>query len=151
MNADIRDNIGSENYLQNVVLFFETLTAESAQQLDQVYSPDAYFKDPFNEVRGSDAITGIFSHMFTQVINPRFVVTTHIIQGDDAFITWDFLFYMKRFSTAEQCIHGATHLRFTADGHVNFHRDYWDTAEELYEKLPILRSFMRILRRAARK
>lgn len=151
MNADMRVNMSSEDQLNQVVRFFETLTAESAQQLEQVYSPDAYFKDPFNEVRGLTAITGIFSHMFTQVINPRFVVTTQIVQGDNAFITWDFLFCMKRFSTAEQCIHGATHLRFTTDGHVNFHRDYWDTAEELYEKLPMLGSFMRLLRHAARK
>ena len=57
---------------------------------------------------------------------------------------------MRRFSSAEQCIRGATHLRFAADGRVSFHRDYWDAAEELYEKLPLLGSLMRGLKRAAR-
>lgn len=58
---------------------------------------------------------------------------------------------MKRFSTDEQCIRGATHIRFAADGRVEFHRDYWDAAEELYEKLPVLGTLMRGLKRMARK
>jgi len=33
------------------------------------------------------------------------------------------------------------------DGRVNSHRDYWDAAEELYEKLPLMGLLMRFLRR----
>ena len=137
--------------LARVVVFFETLSLESTRQLGTVYSENAWFKDPFNEVRGIDAITGLFAHMFDQVDAPRFVVTTQIAQGNDAFITWDFRFRMKRFSKEEQCIRGATHLKFGPDGRVDLHRDYWDAAEELYEKLPLLGGLMRFLKRAARK
>ncbi len=137
--------------LQRVVDFFESLTSESVGQIDRVYTAEAFFKDPFNEVRGVPAIARIFGHMFNQVDDARFVVTTQVAQGDSAFLTWDFRFRMKRFSRSEQCIRGATHLRFAADGRVNFHRDYWDAAEELYEKLPLLGSFMRLLKRAARR
>ena len=137
--------------LAQAVVFFETLSLESTGRLGSIYSNDAFFKDPFNEVRGIDAITRLFAHMFAQVDAPRFIVTTSIAQGSDAFITWDFLFRMKRFSTDEQCIRGATHLKFTVDGRIAFHRDYWDAAEELYEKLPLLGGLMRFLKRAARK
>jgi ketosteroid isomerase-like protein len=114
-----------------------------------VYTEDVVFKDPFNEVRGLAQVTRIFTHMFSQVDQPRFVVTTHVLQGDQAFLTWDFLFRMKRFSNQEQCIRGATHLRFAPDGRACLHRDYWDVAEELYEKLPLLGSLMRGLKRLA--
>ncbi len=137
--------------LERVVVFFETLSLESTAQLTAIYSADAFFKDPFNEVRGIHAITRIFAHMFAQVNAPRFIVTTRIAQGGEAFLTWDFRFGMKRFSSAEQCIRGATHLKFDADGHVCFHRDYWDAAEELYEKLPVLGALMRGLKNAARR
>jgi steroid delta-isomerase len=137
--------------LERAVVFFETLSLASTTQLATIYAADAWFKDPFNEVRGINAITGIFAHMFAQVNAPRFVVTTRIAQGNEAFLTWDFLFRMKRFSTVEQCIRGATHLKFDADGRVCFHRDYWDAAEELYEKLPVLGTLMRGLKRAARQ
>lgn len=138
--------------LERLVQFFETLTVESAQtQLSNIYAADASFKDPFNEVRGLGAITPLFTHMFVQVENPRFVIDTHILQGNQAFITWDFLFNMKRYARDEQCIRGATQLRFNDAGLVEMHRDFWDAAEELYEKLPVLGSLMRVLKKIARK
>lgn len=136
--------------LDNVVKFFETISPASVAQLSEIYTDDVFFKDPFNEVRGIAATSHIFEHMFEQVDAPRFVVTTSVLQGDDAFLTWDFLFRMKRFARDEQCIRGATHLRFAANGRVCIHRDYWDAAEELYEKLPLLGSMMRGLKRMAR-
>ncbi len=136
--------------LDNVVQFFETISPATVAQLSQIYTDDVFFKDPFNEVRGIAAASHIFEHMFEQVDAPRFVVTTSVLQGDDAFLTWDFLFRMKRFARDEQCIRGATHLRFAADGRVCMHRDYWDAAEELYEKLPLLGAMMRGLKRIAR-
>jgi hypothetical protein len=33
---------------------------------------------------------------------------------------------------------------------VSFHRDYWDAAEEMYEKLPVVSGLMRWLKRRAR-
>ena len=45
---------------------------------------------------------------------------------------------------------GASHLRFDASGKVMLHRDYWDAAEELYAKLPLLGAPMRLLQRMAR-
>jgi hypothetical protein len=35
---------------------------------------------------------------------------------------------------------------FSSDGLVTLHRDYWDAAEELYEKLPVVGSVMRWLK-----
>lgn len=129
--------------------FFETLDEASLVRIDTVYAPDAYFKDPFNEVRGIEAIRRIFSHMFLQVDSPRFVVKDVVCEADQALLTWDFHFRMRRFSRAPQVIHGASHLRFDSDGRVSFHRDYWDAAEELYEKLPLLGGLMRWLKRRA--
>ena len=42
---------------------------------------------------------------------------------------------------------GGSHLRFDAQGRIALHRDYWDAAEELYEKLPVLGALMRWLKR----
>ena len=137
--------------VQHLVDFFETLTVERTQDLSAVYTNDAYFKDPFNEVRGLPAVTRIFQHMFVQVEKPRFRITSTVLEGNTAFLCWEFYFYMKKFNPKEQCIRGATHIRFAPDGKVEMHRDYWDAAEELYEKLPLLGSLMRWLKRTANK
>ncbi|MDQ1922846.1 nuclear transport factor 2 family protein [Massilia pseudoviolaceinigra] len=135
--------------LARLVHFYENIERASMRaQLTRIYAPDAQFKDPFNEVCGIEPIIDIFVHMFAQVEQPRFVVTSTVLQGDDAFLTWEFLFRMKRFSKAPQCIRGATRIRFDAGGAVMTHRDYWDAAEELYEKLPLIGNVMRWLKRA---
>jgi hypothetical protein len=136
--------------LNQVIHFFESISPESTSMITTLYSDDAYFKDPFNEVRSSADITTIFQHMFKQVEAPKFVVTQRILQGDDAFIVWEFHFQMKQKSSSPQCIHGSSHLRFDRDHRINYHRDYWDVAEELYEKIPVLGCLMRFIKRIAR-
>ena len=138
--------------LERLVRFFETISPDTVRtSLESVYALDAKFKDPFNEVQGVAPIARIFEHMVAQVDDPRFIVTTRLMQGSQAFLTWDFLFTMKRLSKGPQCIRGATHIVFGDDGKVTLHRDYWDAAEELYEKLPVLGALMRWLKRAANR
>ena len=137
-----------DTHVARLVAFFENLTPDSLDQLNQFYTPGAYFKDPFNEVRGLAEVRGIFSHMYEALRQPRFVVTDSIAQGDQCFLTWNFEFYFKGFDKATpQTIRGGSHIKFTADGLVDFHRDYWDAAEELYEKLPLLGGLMRWLKK----
>jgi steroid Delta-isomerase len=130
----------------NTVIFFESLSRESVDAFSQFYSEDCYFKDPFNEVRGLAHTQRIFLHMYEALNHPRFVITGRVEQGRECFLTWDFLFTMKRFVKGEQCVRGSSHLKLDAHGKISYHRDYWDAAEELYEKLPLLGGVMRVLK-----
>ena len=131
--------------LDDLVDFFETLTPQSLDRFPEFYAADAWFKDPFNEVHGVDAIRHIFEHMFQQVENPRFVVTDRLAEADRAMLVWEFHF--ARAGKA-QIIRGTSHLHFDAEGRVTRHRDYWDAAEELYMTLPGIGWLMRRLRKA---
>lgn len=133
-----------------IVRLFETLAPADVARLGEHYAEDAFFKDPFNEVRGVPAIQRVFAHMFESLDEPRFIVVDVVAQDDDCFLTWDFLFRMRRFDRRLQTVRGATHLRWGPDGRIAWHRDYWDAAEELYEKLPVLGALMRWLKRRAR-
>jgi steroid Delta-isomerase len=139
----------SDPRAQRIVELFERMQPADVARLGEVYSADARFKDPFNEVQGLPAIQRVFDHMFTALIEPRFVIRDVLCEGDQCFLSWDFLFRMRRFSSDEQCIRGATHLLLAADGRIAGHRDYWDAAEELYEKLPAVGTLMRWLKRRA--
>jgi steroid Delta-isomerase len=125
---------------------FEQLQAADVARLADLYSIDARFKDPFNEVQGHAAIQRIFAHMFESLEAPRFVILDAIVQGEQCFLRWDFHFRMKRFARDPQRIRGGSHLRLAADGRIFEHRDYWDAAEELYEKLPLIGGLMRWLK-----
>lgn len=130
--------------------YFETLTPQAVARLPELYAGDARFKDPFNEVSGIAAIQSIFEGMYRQVDRPRFRITSSVCEGDEAFLAWNFVFSFKGKTRKEQSVLGGTHIKFDAEGRVTLHRDYWDAAEELYEKLPVLGSLMRWLKRRAR-
>ena len=134
--------------LDRIVHGFETLTPESVETLGTLYAAQARFKDPFNDVVGLPEIQRIFRHMFVTLESPRFVVTGHMVQGNECFIRWEFRFGFRRFKRGqEQCIVGCSHLVLDEAGRIAVHRDYWDAAEELYEKLPLVGALMRWLKR----
>lgn len=134
--------------LDRLIAFYQELSPDSIARFPEFYRDDAWFKDPFNEVRGVAAIQRIFSHMFHQVDSPRFVVTDRVVDADGAVLVWEFHFGVRLWGQGKpQLMRGVSHLKFDADGKVRSHRDYWDTAEELYMKLPLLGSLMRALRR----
>ena len=143
------DPVTSAAAVQRIQQFFETLAPADLQRLADIYTADAHFKDPFNQVQGVAAIRHIFEHMFVSLDNPRFVIRDTLVQGDQCFLSWDFSFRMKRFNREVQIIRGGSHLKLAADGRIHDHRDYWDVAEELYEKLPVLGALMRWLKRQA--
>jgi len=135
---------------QNLATFFETLTPQSVAQLHTLYDAQAKFKDPFNEVQGLAEIERIFRHMYVALDRPHFVIAAQLVDGSQAFLTWEFRFHFKRFDTATlQTERGGSHVVFNESGLVTLHRDYWDAAEELYEKLPLVGGAMRWLKKRA--
>ena len=137
--------------LDRLTAFYENLRPQTVRDFSRYYAADARFKDPFNDVSGLPAIERIFSHMFEQVESPRFIVTgcyTGIGSASgEAMLRWELRFRSRSMGREDQCIVGSTLLTFDAAGRVTLHRDYWDAAEELFSKLPVLGPLTRALRR----
>jgi len=66
-------------------------------------------------VQGHAAIIKIFDHMFIKSRRAKVVVSHSLLQDDDAFLVWDFLFYFKGDKTTLQKIRGST----TCASHLN--------------------------------
>ena len=124
--------------------WFETLTPESLRDIDKIYAQAATFRDPFNQVAGVKLIQQVYQHMFEQLVEPRFVITTKVVDAANAFMTWQFLFTLRGKGYA---IEGGTHFSLDEQGLIVLHRDYWDAAQELYEKIPVLGGVLRLLRK----
>jgi len=140
--------VNASDATARIVAFFEQLVPADAERIGEFYSADAYFRDPFNDVRGTGEIARVFGHMFRQLADCRFVITETVIGENAAMLVWDFSFRIRSWRPGEtQNVHGVTHVRFAADGKVAYHRDYWDAAGELYAKLPVIGPVMRFLQR----
>jgi steroid delta-isomerase len=137
--------------VDTLVPFYEHLRHEDVERFDDYYRHDACFRDPFNHVSSIDGIKRIFKHMFTQVNDPAFRVSKVIIGEGDAILFWTFNFRFKSMGCkTAQSLEGVSHLEFDDEGRVTLHRDYWDAAEELYSRLPVIGTIMRGLQRMIR-
>jgi hypothetical protein len=130
--------------VENLLAWYQNLSRESLARIDEFYTEDAFFKDPFNEFRSREKIGRVFEHMFDTLDEPRFVITSTVSENGRSFIIWDMKFALQG---KAMTIHGCSHLVFAADGRVEYHRDYWDAAEELYEKIRVLGWLMKRLKR----
>ncbi len=136
------------NAVETIAQFFQTLSPQRVEQLAAIYADDASFRDPFNQVRGLSEIQRIFRHMYVNLVSPRFIITDRIVDGQKCFLTWEFRFSFRRFQPAvEHCVLGGSHLLLDQQGRITMHCDYWDAAEGLYEKLPVVGVLMRWLKR----
>jgi steroid delta-isomerase len=141
-------NTPRSDALERLVNYWQTLTPASVPAIDAVYAAEARFRDPFNDARGLADIRRVFAEMFVRLDEPRFTVIETIEQPHGAVMIWNFDFRIKSLKPAmARRIHGTSHVRFGDDGRVLYHRDYWDAAEELYEKLPMVGALMRWLKR----
>lgn len=130
--------------LNDVLTWYSSLSPSTLKDAARFYQPGARFKDPFNDVTGLANIQAIFEHMFATTQNPRFIIGEVIEQEQQAFVTWIFEFRLKG---KDYTIVGGSHLKFGDDGKITLHRDYWDAAEELLQKLPLIGGPIRWLRR----
>lgn len=156
--------------------WYTTLTPQTLAEIGRYYHPQAHFKDPFNEVQGLVAVRAVFEHMFVATQKPRFTIReqlaraavgrahgagdgadagadafvdasvdpVHTAVADLAFVTWDFDFGL---GGRHYRVQGASRLIFAPDGRVLDHRDYWDVAAELWQKMPLIGGPVAWLRR----
>lgn len=138
--------------IDSYVRFFETLTPDTLDRLADRVTPDIRFKDPFNDVTGTDAMRAIFRHMFKEVENPVFEVTHRAQDAQDAsvwFLRWHMTGRLRSLSNRDWNITGMSEIHLAADGRVAAHIDHWDAGQQFYELLPVIGSVIRLLRRRA--
>jgi hypothetical protein len=132
---------------ETLVRFFETLDNNvSLEAFGTLYDDAVVFKDPFNEVEGISAVYRVFQEMYQNLDNPRFIISEYVENQYIAYVKWDFIFHFKN-DTTEHRFAGVSRLEMNAEGKIVSHVDFWDAAEHIYEKIPLLGSVLRIVKR----
>jgi steroid Delta-isomerase len=101
-----------------------------------LYSDDAYFNDGFVEVTGSAAIADYLgrSAEATEAIDVEIEQITPTEDG--IYLRW-IMTYTIHYRSMTIVAPGISHLRFTPEGRISYHRDYWDGSGALMEVAPL--------------
>ena len=118
--------------------FYKVFSAGAIRaKVRNVYAESAYFRDPFHEVSGIDAIETYFVNSTGAVEECTFDIQDVVGLRGNYYVRW--IMHLKTRRDPQNPIEavGVTHVRFDANGKVVFHQDYWDGGT-VYERVPFV-------------
>jgi len=126
---------------------FEELTLARLETLSKLLADDVRFRDPFSDVRGRQAVLGIFQHMFETMESPAFIVLDQAVGKEACYLKWQFSGRVKSAGRREVTIVGMSEVVFDENGLVSSHIDHWDAASQVFGLFPVLGPLLRWLGR----
>jgi len=124
----------------------EALKPEQVDGLIALCSDDVRFKDPFHNVTGKAAYAHVLQDMCRKLEWFRFDVSHQARDGNTWLFAW--VFSAKAKVVGDFSFEGMSLIQLNDVGHVELHVDYWDGAEGLLQRLPVLGSGIKALRSA---
>ncbi len=117
--------------------------------VEEFYDKDAVFQDPIHQLKGTKAIRSYYEGLYKNVEAIRFEFKNTSEAGD--LVTLEWTMHLKTpviNSNNEFTVDGVSILTFKEQsGKVTFHRDYFDMGAFVYEKIPILGSMVRFIKK----
>jgi len=124
---------------------YNRLNTQSLGLLNELYSHDVVFQDPFRRMSGLPALTEYFTELYRHVELSSFVFEDEVVQGNSAVLTWTMSLKHPRLNGGDVVtVPGSTHIRFRDK--VTYHRDYFDGGAMLYEHLPLIGLVIRMIK-----
>lgn len=137
------------NCLREFCRFYESFENKSLNDLSLIYSNNIEFIDPSHHINGIDNLIAYFSNVMSEVQQCHFhflqisEVSTNTISNvnldnqNEAFLIWDMKYSHPKLNKGKTIlVHGLSHIRY--EDKVSYHRDYFDTANMIYEHIPLI-------------
>lgn len=131
-----------KTYLQ----YLESLSVETLNQLPQYTTESIIFSDPFNELHGRDKMKALFEKMFRVLGDLKFIIKESAEHEDTLFVSWDFQYSLWLIQGGKiQSIPGVSQIKKDEAGKITEHRDFWDSGEFVFGRVPVVGWFVRLL------
>jgi len=127
-------NIGSEEFIR--------------ENTRKTYSENAFLNDTLVTHRGAAEIEAYFVRTSQAMTHFEVSIDDMARSGPDHYIRWTMVFAAPALSKGEK-VHstGISQVRFTADGKVAFHQDFWDSGENFFGRAPVAGGIIGIIRK----
>jgi hypothetical protein len=117
------------------------------EQTTTVYAPDAYLNDTLKTVHGAPSIRDYFIKT-AQGLDAMTVQFDDVARsGGTYYFRWTMVTRMKYLAGSRPIrTIGVTLVRFDPEGRVLVHQDYWDSAQGVWDHVPVMGSVIRWIR-----
>lgn len=124
---------------EKTISFFDNLSFDTISIVDDFYSADAVFIDPLVKLNGSDKIKNYYAKLYEAVIEISFDYG-NLVQ-EDTKLTMEWVMHLRATGIKSGqliSVPGISIIKFNETEKVEYHRDYYDLGEFVYEHIPIL-------------
>ena len=128
--------------------FLSAFTEEKLRRdTRRVYAQDAYLNDTLKTLRGSAAIEEYFLGTLANTESITVTFSDVARSGNEYYFRWVMDVRFKKFQRGETIrTIGMTHVRFNREGQVILHQDYWDSAQGLFEHVPVIGTGIQLIK-----
>lgn len=132
--------------LTGYAAFFERLTPETVNRLSEYVTADVRFINPFCDLTGLNKMEHLVHNLYTDVEDPQIAIVDRAVGARSCYLRWQFTAHFKGRKKIF-AIDGVSEIQFDGEGRVTLHHDHWDSASQLYEHFPVLRTVLGAIRR----
>jgi limonene-1,2-epoxide hydrolase len=132
---------GSEEEKKAIEKFYDFYKVFSAdvirKSIKDVYAENAYFRDGFREVQGTENLEKYFLSSTETFHECTFDIQDIASHEGNYYYRWVMNLVLKRNKDEKLQAVGMSHVRYDKNGKIIFQQDYWDTGV-IFEKIPVL-------------
>ncbi len=134
--------------IKKVTNFFDNLSVDTVEIVDEFYHPDAQFIDPLVNLHGSEKIKSYYKNIYQPVESIEFEFTDFICEDHKVAAFWTMRLQAPKLNKGKPFnVPGISQLHFdTTSDLVIFHRDYYDLGEFIYERIPVLSLLIKLIK-----
>lgn len=138
-----------EDKLAKYLTNLETLTKDSIPSVLEMIDDNFAFSDPFNNIKGKSEYDKVLQAALEDSLEIEFKITKIIREERIAFVSWDYNFIPanKVLGSKRIFVQGMSEIRIAESGLIAYHKDFWDVASTIYERIPVLGGILAGLRR----
>ena len=134
-------------HLEKSKAFFQNLSLEKMDLVDDFYASDIIFQDPIHKLSSLDALKSYYKNLYSNVSSIRFEYGNSFESGSHVTLEWKMFLKTPAFNSGNEIIvDGVSLIEFNSAGKAFKHRDYFDMGEFVYERITILGSIIRYIK-----
>jgi hypothetical protein len=137
-----------QDYREKIKSTYNRFNGKDLSLLDSFYSPSVEFHDPVVNLKGLDSLKMYYQHAYSKVQSIRFDFSEILKEENKYSASWTMNICVKVLNQGKDYfVKGHSRLNFNESGLVDYHCDYLDLGEMVYERVPVQGFFIRAIKR----
>lgn len=124
---------------EKIIYFFENLSQEKMNLVDDFYHPQVNFIDPVGTIEGAEKIKSYYANMYKNVKSIKFDFSEFQESGKNVVAIWKMTLVTEKLNSGDPIVvDGVSVIKFDENAMAIYHRDYFDMGAFIYENIPVV-------------